>query len=344
MKATGTVALDQQMKSLRWKGFVAQNAILFIWFLFFVVSLLFLDGFATPYNLRSYLANCSPLLVVACGLTVVTLNGGIDFSTTSVISLVSTISAYIMVKSAVADTAFAIPAAILAGFAIGAVVGAINGIAVSRLKMPSFVATLASMQIFSGLAIWFGSIFYEKISLGGLPRSFIVLGGKGNNYWVPVLVAAVVFLLFHWMLTRTLLGRHIYAVGVNPNTARISGVSIRKVIFIECLLCGLTASLAGLMYTAKNGAGITTMGQDMFIDIVGAVVIGGTRPAGGSGSVRQTLYGVLFLVLLNNILNLIGVPFTLYNVVKGIFILLAASLELMTRRMNIRAAARAARA
>ncbi len=342
MSASKTHA--RSVASARFQRFVADNAILFIWILFFAYAFLFVDGFGSAYNLKNYLTTCAPLLIAASGLTVVVLNGGIDFSITSVISLVSTICAFIMVKSPVKQTTTGIVLAMVAGVGIGGFVGVINGLAVSRLKMPSFVASLATMLVFSGIAVWFGSVFYDKVSLSGLPAGFTMLGGKGGYFWLPCAIAAAFFLFVQWLLSATNFGRRVYAVGVNPNTAKVSGIPVRRTIFLELLLCGLMAGVAGLMFTAKNQAGITTLGDDMFIDIVGSVVIGGTSPAGGFGSVKKTLYGVLFLVLLSNILNLMGITYTLYNVVKGSFILVAAGLELVTRQMSERAAARVVRA
>lgn len=329
---------------VRLQAFAAENAILLIWAVFFVYALVFVEGFASLYNLKNYLKDCAPLLVAACGLTVVVLNGGVDFSTTSVISLVSTISAYILVKTVLADTVWAIIAAFVAGIGIGGVVGGINALAVSRLKMPSFVATLATKLVFSGLAVWFGNVFYDKISLGGLPKGFTAIGGKGDWFWLPLVIAAAIYLLTWYLLHKTLFGRRVYAVGVNPNTAKVSGIPVRQTISLEMLFCGLLAGVAGLMYTAKNGSGVTTLGDSMYINIIGAVVIGGTNPSGGFGSTRKTLYGVLFLILLNNMLNLLGVHYTLYDVVKGVFIMIAAGLELLTRRMSDRAKARALKA
>lgn len=334
---------EKSLRSVKTKRFLSDNSILVIWAIFFIAACLFLDGFASAYNLKNYFANCAPLLVVSAGLTIVTLNGGIDFSTTSIISLVSTITAYIMVKTPLADSIWGTIVAVLVGLCIGLAVGCFNGLAVSRLKMPSFVATLSTKLIFSGIAVWFGSVYYDKVSLSGLPKSFTVIGGKGGPFWIPLAIAVVIFLLVDWMLFKTLLGRRIYAVGVNPRTAEVSGMPVRKTIFVEFILCGVLASLAGLMYTAKNRAGITTLGDEMFINIVGSVVIGGTSPAGGFGSMRKTLYGVLFLTLLSTILNLIGVPYTLYDVVKGIFVLIAAAIEVVTREMNVRAAAKVAK-
>ncbi len=345
MALNNKASYEKALRSIRLKRLLSDNAILVIWVVFFAASLLFVEGFASAYNIKNYLSNCAPLLVVAAGLTIVTLNGGIDFSTTSVISLVSTITAYILVKTALADTIWAIIVAFLVGLGIGALVGVINGLAISGLKMPSFVATLATKLVFSGVAVWFGSVFYEKVSLPGLPAGFTAIGGKGNpNYWfIPLLIALFVFVLIEWLLSKTVFGRRVYAVGVNPRTSQISGIPVRRTIFFEFLLCGLLAGLAGLMYTGKNRAGITTLGDDMFVNIVGSVVIGGTSPAGGFGSMRKTLYGVLFLTLLSTILNLLGIPYTLYDVIKGVFVLIAAGLELVTRRMNIRAAAKAAK-
>lgn len=329
---------SKKMTSSKIQMLIANNAILFIWGLFFIVAVATIEGFATAYNLKSYVINCSVLLIAACGLTFPTLNGGIDFSMTSIISLVSTISAYIMVSTSLAGTVFAIPVAILVSIGIGAAIGSINGLAVSRLKMPSFVVTLSTMMIFAGVAVWFGSVFYEKVSLSGLPKAFTALGGKGTFWLWPIVIAAAVFFLSHWLLTRTIFGRRIYAVGINPKTAAISGIPVKKTIFQLSLISGIFAAIAGLVYTAKNGAGVVSLGDEMFINFVGAVVIGGTSPFGGFGGVKKTLYGVLFIMLVSNILNLLGVDYTIYDVVKGICILLAAALELVTRRMKVKAA------
>ena len=334
---------EKNLQSIKLKRFLSDNAILVIWVIFFAYSQIFVEGFASAYNIKNYLGNCAPLLVVAAGLTIVTLNGGIDFSTTSVISLVSTISAYILMSTPLVDTVWGIIVAILVSLAIGALIGSINGFAVAKLKMPSFVATLSTKLIFSGVAVWFGSVYYDKTSLSISAKGFTAIGGKGGPFWIPLVLAALVFLIVDFMLSKTLFGRRVYAIGVNPNAAKVSGMPVRKTIFMEFLISGLLASFAGIMYTAKNRAGITTMGDEMFINIVGAVVIGGTSPAGGFGSMKKTLYGVLFLSLLSTMLNLLGVPYTLYDVVKGVFVLIAAGLELVTREMNVRAAAKAAK-
>lgn len=322
------------VKAMQW---ISRNGVLLIWALFFLISILFVDNFFSLYNLKSYLLNCAPLLVAACGLTIVTLNGGIDFCITSVITLVSTLGSYVMTKTVLAEIPFGVPLTIILMLLMGLAIGCLNGFAVSRLKMPSFVATLSTMLVFSGAAVWFGSVFFEKVSLSGLPASFTNLGGRGTLWFFPVIIAGIVYAITNWMLNYTVYGKRIYAVGVNPKVAAVNGVHVKNLILSLFAISGVCASVSGLMYTAKNAAGMVTLGDSMFIDIIGCVVIGETSPAGGSGSVRQTLYGVLLITLMNNILNLLGVPYTLYNTVKGIFILLAAGLELFSRQLNAKA-------
>ena len=308
---------------------------LFVFLAFFIFALLFVERYATFYNLKNFLKNSAALLIPSIGLTFVVLNGGIDFSITSVISLGSVVGSYIMVNSKLAGNIMTVPIAIVCVILIGILFGFMNGISVSKLKMPSFVATLATQLIGSGLAVWLGNIWFKgAVSLGGLPESFRLLGGKGDMFWIPLIIAIVVFVLFQWIISKTKYGKQIYAIGINPRTAEISGVPVKKNILKLFLISGILAGLASLIYTSKNGAGVPTLGDEMFIDIVGSVVIGGTNPAGGFGSVKNTLYGVLFLTLVSNILNLMGVDWYYVDFIKGILVVAAAVLNLTLKKFG----------
>jgi ribose transport system permease protein len=280
------------------------------------------------------LTNCAPLLVIACGVTFVVLNGGIDFSATSVLTLGSVFGAYIMVKSPLADSFWGIVVAIVAILMIGVVMGAFNGFSLVILKMPSFIATLATMMIGSGIAVWFASIAYDTASLTGLPDSFLTLGGAKDHFLIPIIIAIVVLVFTHWLLSYTIFGRRVYSVGTNPNTSFISGIPVKKTIFMMCFLSGIYAAVASVMYTAKNEAGIPTLGDKLFIDIIGSIIIGGTSIAGGSGGVKQTLYGVLFIMLIDNVMNLLGVTWYVISLIKGILILAAAFIDMFTKQAN----------
>ena len=256
------------------------------------------------------------------------LNGGIDFSVTSVMALGSVTGAYVMALSPLQDVpALSIPCAIAAMIAIGALVGALNGLAVSVLKMPSFIATLGTQLAFSGLAILFARKVSPRSSINGLPDPFLLLGGSGVSFIVPVAIAVVILLFSHWLLDRTVFGRRVFAVGTNPRASRISGIPVRQTVFMLCLLSGLYAGVASVIATSRNEAGIPSLGDKMFIGIIASIVIGGTSIAGGSGGFKQTLVGVVLITLINNAMNLLGIEWYITMLFQGALILFAAFLD-----------------
>jgi len=307
------------------KAFVQNNTIFLLLILAFIVSAVFVPHFTSSYNLKNFLLQSTDLLLVATGLTFIVLNGGIDFSVTSVLALGSVVGAYIMALSPLSTTpAIAIPVAVIVMIAIGGTVGAVNGVAVTILKIPSFIATLSTQLIFSGLAILFTKKVASRTSIFGLPESFFVLGGEGKAFLIPIIIALFFTALAYWILEYTRFGRHILSVGTNPKASFISGVPVKRVIFTLCLLSGLYAGIASVVLTARNQAGISSMGDSMFISIIASIVIGGTSILGGSGGFKQTLLGVLFITLINNVMNLMGIPWFITMIVQGLMILIAA--------------------
>ena len=167
----------------------------------FALATFLVPHFLTVYNLRNLLLQSADLLIVSCGLTFVVLNGGIDFSVTSVMTLASVMGAYIMGHSPLAASpACAIPGAIAVMLCIGLLVGVVNGLSVSLLKMPSFVATLATQLTVLGIAVQFTSKVSQTSSIAGLPEGFFVLGGEGRFFLVPILIALAAWLFSHWLL------------------------------------------------------------------------------------------------------------------------------------------------
>lgn len=317
------------------KSFAGDNSILLLLIIFFVGAALFVPNFLTPFNLNNLLLQATDIIIVAAGVTFVVLNGGIDFSCTSVLALGSVVGAYIMAKSPLANTPWAIPVGIVAMILVGALVGAINGFSVVVLKMPSFIATLATMMIGSGVAVWFTSVAVEKAAINGLPESFFILGGDQGYTFVPIIIAGVVLLFAHWLLGYTLFGRRIYAIGTNPRAAFISGLPVKKTIFLIMVISGVFAGLQSVIATARNQAGIPALGDKIFIDIIASIIIGGTSVFGGAGSVRKTIYGVFFITLMNNVVNLLGIDWYVISLVKGILVLIAAVVDLLSRRLEI---------
>ena len=310
----------------------SENSIFLFLLVAAVAAALFVPNFFTAYNLKNLALQSTDLLVVATGLTWVVLNGGIDFSVTSVMALGSVVGAYIMALSPLADSpALSIPLAIATMVALGAVVGAVNGAAVAGLKMPSFIATLATQLGFSGLAILFASKVSPRASINGLPEAFFVLGGSGPYFLVPITVALAALGFSHWLLRRTGFGRGVYAVGTNPRASRVSGIPVRRTVFTLCLLSGLYAGLASVIATSRNEAGIPSLGDKMFISIIAAIVIGGTSIAGGSGGFKQTLVGVILITIINNTMNLLGIEWYITMLFQGALILVAAFSDMMLK-------------
>lgn len=314
--------------------FVTDNPILVILIASIILSVLFVPNFVSAFNLRNLLLQTTDIVLVAIGVTFVVLNGGIDFSCTSVLALGSVVGAYIMTSSPVAGSPLAIPVAVVAMVVVGAVIGAVNGVAVVKLKMPSFIATLGTMMISSGIAVWFTSLVSERPSISGLPTEFFILGGGGGNVLVPVIICTVAILFAHWLLTYTLFGRRLYAVGTNPKAAFVSGIPVKKTVFTIMLISGLYAGLGSIIATARNQAGLPSLGDKVFIDIIASIIIGGTSVFGGSGSVIKTVYGVLFITLMNNVINLLGIDWTVITLVKGMLVLIAAIVDLFSRRLE----------
>ena len=310
----------------------ADNSILVFLIVAFAASCILVPKFVTPFNLTNLLLQTVDLLIVSCGVTFVVLNGGIDFSATAVLSLGSVVGAYIMALSPMKGTPLAIPAGILAMVGIGLVWGTVNGLSVVGLKIPSFIATLATMMIGNGIAVWFTSVVAPKASIYGLPDKFLVIGGDQGKFYIPVGIAAAVVVFTYWLLKYTIFGRRVYAVGTNPKTSFISGIPVKPTIFMMCLLSGLYAGVASVISTARNQAGLPSLGDKVFIDIIASIIIGGTSVFGGFGGVKQTLYGVLFITLMNNVMNLLGVNWYIVTLVKGIFIFIAAFVDIFIKR------------
>ena len=298
-----------------------------------ILSAIFVPNFATAYNLKNFCLQVCDLLIISLGVTYTVLNGGMDFSSTSVLALSSVVGSYIMALSPIAGTWYSIVVAILAMLVIGAVVGAINGVAVTRLKMPSFIATLSTQLLFSGMAIYFTSIVTDKASIMGMPSAFFRIGGE-KAFFLPILICAVVYAFTQWLLTRTVFGRHVLLVGANQQSCFISGINVKRIVFLLFLCSGIYSGAASVILTARNQAGISSLGDKMYIDVMASIIIGGTSVFGGAGGAKNTLYGTLFVVLLSNVMNLLGMDWYVIGLVKGVIIILAALIDVLSKNQQ----------
>ena len=307
----------------------SEYLVLFLSAVYFLVFLPITPGFASPGNFANLLATLLPLFIVAMGQTVVLITGGIDLSVSSIIALCSITGAAIMSGDHgwLAGHPLAVPVAIGAMLVVGALVGWLNGLAVTRFKMPAFIVTLTAMMFFSGLAVW----LTKSRNIGNLPAAFNVIGGKT---WLALTVTLILAAAAHVMLCRSLWGRWLYATGHNARAALISGVPVAGVTISAYVVSGSFAAVASVLYTGQAESGSPVLAQRLLLDIVGATVIGGTSLFGGRGKILWTLFGVLFLKLIDNSLNLLDLSYFTIMMVKGAVILLAALMDSVRVKMT----------
>jgi ribose/xylose/arabinose/galactoside ABC-type transport system permease subunit/ABC-type sugar transport system substrate-binding protein len=277
-------------------------------------------------TLHDVLLASLPLAILVGGQMLVLLIGQIDLSTTAMMGIASVVSASLMTGQAVGlGEPGVTTAGIVAALAVGACIGLFNGICTAVLRVPSFIATLAVMMAGNGAAVWYASTLSDTISIGGLPAGFRFIG-FGSAFGIPIALALSVAILvaIHYTLSRTVVGRWLYAVGHNAEAARISGVPVRGITIAAFTVSGLCAAVAAIIYTSRIETGLPTLGSNMLLDIIGAAVIGGVSLFGGRGSVWMALGGVAFLCALDKSLQLLGLSLFVVLAVKGCAILAAA--------------------
>ncbi|MDA7025460.1 ribose ABC transporter permease RbsC [Bacillus sp. CLL-7-23] len=284
-----------------------------------IVSLLN-PGFLEPLNILNLLRQVAINALIAFGMTFVILTGGIDLSVGAILALSSALVAGMIVGGI--DPVFAV----IIGCLIGAFLGAINGLLITKGKIAPFIATLATMTMFRGLTM----VYTDGNPITGLGANYgFQLFGRGYFLGIPVpaITMGLTFVILWMILHKTPFGRRTYAIGGNEKAAYISGIKVSRVKVLVYSLTGLLSALAGAILTSRLNSAQPTAGTSYELDAIAAVVLGGTSLAGGRGRIAGTLIGVLIIGTLNNGLNLLGVSSFFQMVVKGIVILIAVLLD-----------------
>ena len=322
--ATGIVPATASVKrSIDWGGLAARYGTVVAALVIFAAFALASDRFLSVNNISNILIQISVLMIVSSGLTFAVASGEFDLSVGQVASLSGVLVAGLMIWAAL-PVALAIALAVLAGIAIGVV----NGLLVTRLRIPSLIATLAMGPIALGLnyAYTNGDSIYAS-----MPREFyfIATGKILGIVPVPVVIALVIVALFYVLLNKTRLGRGVVATGANIQAARLSGIAVNRCRLIALALSGLGSALGGVMLTARLGTGQSGAGDAYLLDSLTAVFLGMTAFKPGRATVQGTLVGVVIIGMLDNGLNLLGAPFYLQNEVRGLVMIAAVSLAVM---------------
>lgn len=263
--------------------------------------------------------------ILAIGVTFVILARGIDLSVGSIAALAGAVAASFVA----APEPMGLAPGLAVGIAVGAVLGLFNGACIAWLKLPAFVVTLGMLSIARGMVY----IFTDGRPISNLSPEFLWLGsGYLLGIPVPILVLAVVFAICWFTLRHTIFGRHVYAVGGSPHAARTGGIRVNQITMLTYMVSGLLAAVAGMILTARTTAALPQAGVAYELDAIAAVVIGGTSLSGGRGTLVGTLIGALIIGTINNGLDLMGVSSYYQQVVKGLIIIAAVSLDASRNR------------
>lgn len=282
------------------------------------------ESFLTTQNILTILLQISVIGIVAVGQTMVMITAGIDLSVGSVVGLSGVVASLLM-----ASLGWPVPVAVLGGVGAGVVAGGVNGLLVTGLKIPPFIATLGMMSIARGAAL----LLSGGVAVHGAPPGFDWLGnGTVLGIPVPVVILALVVAGVGVVLNKTTLGRHAFAIGSNEETARMSGVNVSKELVKVYTLCAGLAGLGGVILASRTTIGSPTAGQMYELDAIAACVIGGTSLFGGVGSVSGAVIGAGLMGLIRNGSNLLGVSSFWQRIVIGVIICIAVAWDQYRRR------------
>ncbi|URN94428.1 MAG: ribose ABC transporter permease [Candidatus Pristimantibacillus lignocellulolyticus] len=297
-----------------------QYSVLFALIILIIFASILSEHFLNITNITNVLRQVSIVGILSLGMTFVIILGGIDLSVGSVLALSGTV----VMASQVTYSA-SIPVSIILGLICGLLVGLINGLMVTYGKITAFIATLAMMTIARSIALFYA----DAGAISGMNSTYAKIG-NAYAFGVPIPVFIFVFmvLLSYIVLEKTVYGRHVYAVGGNMQAARLSAISVFRVTIISYMICGFTAAVGSIIETSRlNSISTSTSGHMYELDAIAAVIIGGASLSGGRGRILGTLFGVLILGVLSNIMNLLNISSYLQGVVKGIIIVAAVLLQ-----------------
>lgn len=298
-----------------------------------VVGVFTSPNFLQSDNLLNVAREAALIGIVGIGLTFVILTAGIDLSVGATVGVVAVVAGELL------HSGTPITVVLLAGAALGAGIGAINGLGIVHGHIPAFVMTLAMLTAGRGVAMSVSQ--GQPVALGPAAADFMWLGngdilGLPNPVWIFIAVLAVAALVLRY----TPYGRYVYAVGDNPEAARLAGINTRLILFSVYVISGILAGVTALIYVSRLTTGDPSLGTGLELQAITIVVIGGTSLFGGEGGVSGTVLGALFIATLANLLNLLGVsPFT-QQIIQGGVLALAVVIDQLQRRGSLRGRAR----
>jgi ribose transport system permease protein len=294
----------------------------------FLALIIIIMSFASPHffsntNFLNILQQSAFVMILALGMTFVLSTGGIDLSVGSIVGITGGMTASFLLDGT------NIYVAIIAGLVTGALIGAINGLVITKLRISPFIATLATMIIARGvLYVWTKAIPFREYM-----TSYYTYLGQGRLFGIqfPVVVTFVLLLILLFVYRRMKFGRHVLAVGSSEEAVRISGIKVDRLLIKVYALSGLVAAVAGILLAARLTTVHPEMGKNYELEAIAAAIIGGTSLSGGKGSLIGTVLGAIILYTIKNSMNLLNIHPYWETIVVGLIILIAVSVEVIGR-------------
>jgi len=307
-----------RLRQPRWRSI----AILIPFLVLFVALSIGSRPFLTPLNLLNILDQQAATLMIAAAGTLVLISGGIDLSVGATYALSAVVAGTVTISSGPV-------AGVIAALAVGIAVGAVNGVISTILRVNSLIVTLAMSFIVAGVAslVTGGNlvVLFDRTDFAAIARTSFL--GARTSIWIMVAVVVVIGVL----LARTTAGRYLYAAGGNPEAARLAGIRVNGVRILGFTLSGTAAALGGIIDTSRVLSAQASSGTALTFTVLAGIVVGGTSILGGEGAVWRTVVGVLFIALVGNGFNLLGVDALFQQITLGVILLLAVGIDAWSR-------------
>jgi len=286
------------------------------------------SSFLNSANLLLIFKQSSITGILAVGMAIVIISGGIDLSVGSVLAVCGIVASLCTTSSRAWEPLSVVPTFLIV-LSVGAAFGAMNGFFVSYLNFPAFIVTMATLSAGRGIAL----VVTNGISIFNLSREFIAVSNSAPfgipslvYFWLPTAVIG------HFLTKKTVFGKWLYAIGGNQDAARMSGVNVKFIKMMAYVLSGICAGLTGILMSSRVTSGQPAVGDGYELDAIASCVIGGVSMAGGSGALIGTIVGVLILTVISNGFNIMGLGSNYQKILKGVIIMIAVSIDLISKR------------
>ena len=321
------------MENSKLKSFIKSNMMWLILVLIIVVFAILSPNFRSFRNLLNILNQNAYFIVATIGVAMIMISGGTDLSVGQIIAVIGVGIALLMEKGV------PVPVACSLGIVIGIVFGGFNGLMANVLRIHPMIVTLATMTMFKGISF----ILSGSKSFYNFDPAYLAIGqGRLGPINVPIIITIVVALVIHFILSKTCFGRFIYAVGGNPETARLAGINVAKIKLLTFALAGVLFGISSIILTSRGGSASSNIGPGVEFDAITACVLGGISFIGGAGRVADAVVGCLILGVLTNGMQMIGLDVNSQYVVKGIILMASIGYDTYQQQAKVKKAAKKA--